>query len=125
MAIAEASEELFVAELDRLRRMGMRAREVHGVISFPAEKIAPDLLNLDALDQNINHIAFEPNNSEIWPASTESPEDEEEWMHARRALLSCRELVRTERVYEENMQHLAEGDVRFTSTFSIMHNYAF
>ena len=43
-------------------------------------------------------------------SASEPSEDETEWKSARRALLCCRELVRTERSYQSRLRQLLAGE---------------
>lgn len=110
VAVAEVPDELLVAELERLRKMGMRAGEVHGIRSptFFADEGVHSNSNtarkLKKLDNGTTTVA-------------EEVEDEIEWGYARRAILCCRELVRTERSYQARLQDLA--DERVCARFSL------
>ena len=55
-----------------------------------------------------------PDGTEEFLDDDPSTEDEEAgWKTARRALLCCRELVRTERTYQTHLRQLLQGDVQF------------
>jgi len=48
-------------------------------------------------------------------ASGWGKEEMEEWLVARKALLVCREIVRTEKTYQEGLDKLQRGEVNFSS----------
>lgn len=96
VAVAEVPDEMFMEELERLRRMGLRAGEVHGS------------------DRHAEKKKTEAGGAAI----TEEVEDDSEWIDARRAILCCRELVRTERSYQARLQELADGNVSSSLIFA-------
>lgn len=113
VAVAEVPDELFVEELDRLRRMGMRAGEVHGA-GIGGYGYGSDFGNdEDPVEKARAPAHYEPDGAaQPLPGTLSEAEDDSEWVNARRAMLCCRELVRTERSYLARLQQLIDGDVR-------------
>ncbi len=106
VAVADVPDDMLVAELERLRKMGMRAGEVHGVrpqIPFSEEMMI----------ERSKHGKLGENGTATIAEEVEA--DEIEWGFARRAILCCRELVRTERSYQARLQDLFDGNVRIFS----------
>jgi len=115
VAVADVPDDMLVAELDRLRKMGMRAGEVHGVrplIPFSGEMM------VEGKDGKLKVIE-----NGAATIVEEVEEDEIEWGFARRAILCCRELVRTERSYQARLQDLFDGNVRILFVFPITLNF--
>ena len=135
VAVAEVPDDLFVEELERLRRMGLRAGELHGVepkstyyhslnsLNTRASTIGPESGQQHLLGGHME--VHEPKKANITDSTVVveefDVEDEMEWIHARRAILCCRELVRTERSYQARLQDLADGNVSisFSSIISL------
>lgn len=114
VAVAEVPDEIFVEELERLRRMGMRAGELHASSDRLVEQGVPLYARSSARQQDcmswkvdVSKMAL----SDSTMAVELVEEDDLEWIDARRALLCCRELVRTERSYLARLQELVEGNV--------------
>ncbi len=82
VAVADVPDDMLVAELERLRKMGMRAGEVHGVrpqIPFSEEMMI----------ERSKHGKLGENGTATIAEEVEA--DEIEWGFARRAILCCRE----------------------------------
>ncbi|KAI5121309.1 hypothetical protein M0805_003776 [Coniferiporia weirii] len=125
VAVADAPDDLFIEELERLRRMGLRAGDVHGIRNtrhqhvqstnastmedaygeLPMHAISEGHLDINQLEKS---KLAERNTVVIQEVDAE---DESEWLCARRAILCCRELVRTERSYQARLQELVDGSV--------------
>jgi hypothetical protein len=100
-------------ELQRLRRMGMRAGEVHR----SGEMDAVEGGSGDQDQEGSGTLVRAATQEEmVVPhgkgSGEENGEDDGEWVKALRALLCCRELVMTERSYLARLQQLLDGDVR-------------
>ncbi|KAH8120073.1 hypothetical protein DFH11DRAFT_1539299 [Phellopilus nigrolimitatus] len=121
VAVADVPDDLFLEELERLRRMGLRAGEVHSNQNQSASPFTPPVI----VGRYETHTCVNVGrHSETnWPEKGKmverntvivqevGAEDETEWLHARRAIMCCRELVRTERSYQARLQELADGSV--------------
>ncbi|KZT08651.1 uncharacterized protein LAESUDRAFT_47174 [Laetiporus sulphureus 93-53] len=121
LAMADVPDEILVQELDKLRKETANRRSrsgkmrtptassnghsdyAHGEQSFftgseewkvggPHFQVGPESDSEDEEDDTIEEMDIE--------------DDEEEWRAARRALLCCRELVRTERNYQARLRQL-------------------
>ena len=119
VAVADVPDDMFIEEFERLRRMGMRTGEVHGVQAkhSHASLLMPTRTN-DISNEEIEaqahdagrHVPTEQTDKEFEVITIE---DELEWTHARKAIMCCRELVRTERSYQTRLQELLEEQVKF------------
>ncbi|THH05228.1 hypothetical protein EW145_g4950 [Phellinidium pouzarii] len=124
VAVADVPDDLFIEELERLRRMGLRAGDVHGVQDtrdhhmHPVRTLPGPIMSETRSEVpahrhvNINHS--EDSKLADWNTvivQEVGVEDELEWLSARRTILCCRELVRTERSYQARLQDLADGSV--------------
>lgn len=107
VAVADVPDDMLVAELERLRKMGMRAGEVHGVRPPMPLPFSEDMIEMKG-GRHGNLKDIENGTATI---VEEVDEDEIEWGFARRAILCCRELVRTERTYQARLQDLYDGNV--------------
>ncbi|OCB86166.1 hypothetical protein A7U60_g6755 [Sanghuangporus baumii] len=117
VAIADVPDDLFIEELERLRRMGLRAGDIHSVCSVSHAGYALSSrkeAHRGYLDGG-EHLEVKQTGKLSTPDAVliqqVDTEDEMEWLFARRAILCCRELVRTERSYQERLQELADGNV--------------
>ncbi|KAL5534478.1 hypothetical protein ACEPAG_940 [Sanghuangporus baumii] len=117
VAVADVPDDLFIEELERLRRMGLRAGDIHSVRSVSHAGYALSSrkeAHRGHLDDG-EHLEVKqtgkPNTPDAVLIQQVDTEDEMEWLYARRAILCCRELVRTERSYQERLQELADGNV--------------
>ena len=108
VAVADVPDELLIEELERLRREGMRAGEVHG---DPSRSRVHSLQGMHAAVSEESAAMDE--SADVSEVTHGAPglEEEQEWVFARGAILCCRELVRTERTYQERLQDLAHDEV--------------
>lgn len=124
MAVADVPDDLFIEEFERLRRMGLRVGEVLG------QKLSQTSLNSTMKANAVHAVSEKRSEVEMHDAGHHvtvdqlekhdsavvevhlASEDELEWTHARRAIMCCRELVRTERSYQARLQELADAQVR-------------
>lgn len=124
VAVADVPDDFFIEELERLRRMGrLHADDLHGVRTVQAEQV--ETVEVASIKDGhgkwstqvdiVKKTEREERHSVVM--HTISPEEESEWLHARRAILCCRELVRTERSYQARLQELVDGNVRPHSAF--------
>lgn len=104
--------------------MGMRAGEVHGIHNAPQtgytitstvekHKVSTNYDTSKRLE--VKHVERSKVTNAVLVQEV-GVEDEMEWLHARRAILCCRELVRTERSYQERLQELADGSVSLSTS---------
>lgn len=116
MAVADVPDDFFVEELERLRRIGrLHARDVHAIRTVQTERtqtVGVVSIKDEHEDQStqINIIEETEEHCSVVRQPVD-PEEESEWLHARRAILCCRELVRTERSYQARLQELLDGNV--------------
>ena len=116
MAVADVPEDLLLEELERLRRMGLRAGDIHGVRSVvrAGESYGGEACG-ETPDRFVREEAKEIRRTStvnaVYIQQIES-EEETDWLYARRAILCCRDLVRTERSYQERLMELVNGNVR-------------
>lgn len=124
VAVADVPDDLFIEEFERLRRMGLRVGEVLG------QKLSQTSLNSTMKANAVHAVSDKRSEVEMHDAGHYvtvdqlekrdsavvevhlAAEDELEWTHARRAIMCCRELVRTERSYQARLQELADAQVR-------------
>ncbi|EJD04202.1 uncharacterized protein FOMMEDRAFT_27963 [Fomitiporia mediterranea MF3/22] len=119
VAVADVPDDLFIEELDRLRRMGLRAGDIHGFhnVMQTSHTLPPSAAARKGSGGGKNTETLEASQLQRNKSSNTvlvqeiGVEDEMEWLHARRAILCCRELVRTERNYQERLQDLANCNV--------------
>lgn len=151
VAAADVPDDLFIEELERLRRMGLRAVEIHGARGSGDGGRAAAAASLEAntdtngnLDIDSGADANEESSGNAFGLGNTRPEadfdsgdsakkaataavrtnvdleaemkEELDWLHARRAILTCRELVRTEKTYQQRLQELADGSVSLPIT---------
>ncbi|KIJ53476.1 hypothetical protein M422DRAFT_241718 [Sphaerobolus stellatus SS14] len=95
LAVSETPEDQLLHELDRLRSIGWG-------LGFQGELFRRDE-RMPGVD-GINDVGG-VNVGEKW-----RKEEMEEWLGARKALLVCREIVRTEKTYREGLIKLQRGE---------------
>ena len=120
VAVADVPDDFFVEELERLRKIGrLRAVDVHGVRKVRTEQVHTIEVdsngNMETGIEVIEKTEKEERHSLV--IQNWSPEEESEWLHARRAIMCCRELVRTERSYQARLQELYNGNVCLSVIF--------
>ena len=119
VAVADVPDELLIEEIEYLRRLGMRADELHG---NPDRRKMHSLYNLRSSmngEYEGNHDMEESAEvSSLKHTDTDTTEltEEEEWIYAQRAILCCKELIRTERTYQHRLWELAHNQVGYTTT---------
>ena len=107
MAVADVPDDLFIEELERLRRMGLRAGDIHGIQKSSSANYAIK----DSSDRLLDTKRMERMSTQAVLVQEIGVEDEMDWLRARRAILCCMDLVRTERSYQERLQELADSNV--------------
>jgi len=90
LAVSETPEDELVKELDRLRSIGWG-------LGFQGEIFRME---------DRNGVSEGEGSGNGW-----KKEEMDEWLVARKALLVCREIVRTEKTYKEGMEKLQRGEV--------------
>ena len=113
VAVADSPEDVIVEELERLRRLGLCAGDVHGgrytsELTSEGAQENPKASHTSRLLSSCN----EPELRSTLSVDRVNVEDELEWIHARFAIFCCRELVRTERSYQARLRELANEQVR-------------
>lgn len=108
VAVADVPDDLLIEELERLRRLGMRAGEVHG---NPSETNAYSLEDMHASMSDECVPVVDSAYASDFNHDAPGHGDDQEWAFARRAMLCCRDLVKTERTYQERLQDLARKQV--------------
>ncbi|KAL5518732.1 hypothetical protein ACEPAH_415 [Sanghuangporus vaninii] len=117
VAVADVPDDIFIKELERLRRMGLRADDIHSVcsVSHAGYALSSRKEGRRGYLDGGEHLEVKQTEKSSTPDAVliqqVDTEDEMEWLFARRAILCCRELVRTERSYQERLQELADGNV--------------
>lgn len=101
LAVFDAPEEQMVEELDRLRNVGWGPGFQGELVRVKSRYVK----NADTNDQ------------EHGPVASMEKEELEEWLAARKALMVCREIVRTEKSYREGLIKLQRGEVSTCSLF--------
>lgn len=95
LAVFDAPEEQMVEELDRLRNVGW-GPGFHGEL-------------IRVKNRSLNNI--NANNHKHKRGESLEKEELEKWLVARKALMVCREIVRTEKSYREGLIKLQRGEV--------------
>jgi hypothetical protein len=99
LAVFDAPEEQLVEELDRLRNVGWGP-------GFQGE-----LVRVKSKTDKLTRAE----NQEPGTGLTLEKDELEEWLVARKALMVCREIVRTEKSYREGLIKLQRGEVSFVA----------
>ncbi|EKM61821.1 uncharacterized protein PHACADRAFT_85471 [Phanerochaete carnosa HHB-10118-sp] len=128
IAMADVPDEVLVQELERMRtesrresqrrrRQDSTAKRTEEDIDEAAEESASE--SEEHHDDGVSHASHSQSHSTSHSHSHShrtsiptSPSDDAEWKVARRALLSCRELVRTERNYQASLRQLLAGQTQ-------------
>ncbi|KAH9929674.1 uncharacterized protein B0H18DRAFT_995694 [Fomitopsis serialis] len=121
LAIADVPDEVLVQELDNLRK-GAAAKKARAKSRTPAQSesghTAESACSTGSTEPWRPGVHFrlggasdsedegDGEEEEVLLEGFENEADEEEWKAARRALLCCRELVRTERSYQTRLREL-------------------
>lgn len=123
LAVSETPENELVEELERLRRIGW-------ALGFQGElvKVKNEDLDMEVVTETNGNVTGRRQVSNPNPSSGSIPsnvkwrkEEMEQWLVARKALLVCREIVRTEKTYREGLETLQRGGVSIrTCTGNIM-----
>ncbi|KZT72901.1 hypothetical protein DAEQUDRAFT_808867 [Daedalea quercina L-15889] len=120
LAMADVPDEVLVQELDKLRK-GAVTRKARGKSHTPAQSdsghtvesnysVSPSSPWRPGVQFRLGSDSDSEDEGDIEEDEIlegfENEADEEEWKKARRALLCCRELVRTERSYQARLREL-------------------
>lgn len=117
LAVSETPEDELVEELERLRRTGWALGFQGELVKIKGEEVSSRSTDLDAESMKLNGgmaNGYQASSSSLGNAPSHvkwRKEEMEEWLIARKALLVCREIVRTEKTYRESLETLQRGEV--------------
>ncbi|GJJ13357.1 hypothetical protein Clacol_007609 [Clathrus columnatus] len=115
LAVSETPEEELLAELERLRRVGWALGFQGELVKVRNEEERRSIdLNIETeaesrADGNGGQMSH-PTPGNRSPNVKWRKEEMEQWLVARKALLVCREIVRTEKTYCEGLEMLQRGE---------------
>lgn len=117
LAVSETPENELVEELERLRRIGWALGFQGELVKVKGEEeVKNGDLDMEVVTETNGNVTGRRQESN--PSSSSIPsnvkwrkEEMEQWLIARKALLVCREIVRTEKTYREGLETLQRGGV--------------